>query len=59
MIMKAYSNFLKKMPAIFRAVILVFATHANGAGLLIADGGFGGVLEIKECLQLMPMARGC
>jgi len=48
--MKAYSNFLKKMPAIFRAVILVilFATHANGAGLLIADGGFGGVLEIKE-----------
>ncbi len=49
--MRPYSNFLKKVSAIFRAsaiLLVLFTTHANGAGLLIADGGFGGVLEIKE-----------
>lgn len=39
------------MSIIFRVaaiLLILFATHAQGAGLLIADGGFGGVLEVKE-----------
>ena len=30
------------------ALVLAMAPGAEGAGLLVADGGFGGVLEIKE-----------
>ncbi len=35
--------------AVFMVLFLIFGTgEAKSAGLLIADGGFGGVLEIRE-----------
>ncbi|MDM8537151.1 VIT and VWA domain-containing protein [Desulfobacterales bacterium HSG17] len=54
--MKSIMNYFKKLgnglAAITLAAALCFVmiqtNTANSAGLLIADGGFGGVLEIKE-----------
>lgn len=54
--MKSIMNSFKKLGTCLTAITLAVAVcfvmiqtnPANGAGLLIADGGFGGVLEIKE-----------
>jgi Ca-activated chloride channel family protein len=47
--MKSKPNFASRIAAALLAgVALLSAPQADAAGLLIADGGFGGVLEIKE-----------
>ena len=54
--MNRYFKYCQKLSKQFLFIIIAFATliplnHfkiAHAAGLLIADGGFGGVLEIKE-----------
>jgi Ca-activated chloride channel family protein len=45
---KKMNSFKSVWVGVCLAVFLGWAVHAQAAGLLIADGGFGGVLEIKE-----------
>jgi Ca-activated chloride channel family protein len=55
-IMNRYFKYRQKLSKQFLFIIIAFATlipmnhfkNAHAAGLLIADGGFGGVLEITE-----------
>src|SRR5436305_14187867 len=44
------ANFRGKALAAFAALccFLAAAPHARAAGMLVADGGFGGALEVKE-----------
>ena len=45
---KLFSHCLRGILAAIACAVIFTPTKAHGAGLLIADGGFGGVLEIKE-----------
>jgi Ca-activated chloride channel family protein len=49
---------LRRFPALIVALFLCWTTQTHAAGLLIADGGFGGTLTIKEHAARVTINNG-